>query len=127
MFIEHIALWTNDLKRSREFYCEHFEGVSEDDYANLSSQFECCFIAFGQGVRLEIMKHLDRSEQNSDFPSVGWDHIAFKLGSQEKVNQKIEYFRERGHMIKAEPRMTGSGAYLGIILDPDGNIIELVA
>lgn len=38
----------------------------------------------------------------------------------------IERFRQDGYTIYGEPRFTGDGYYEGAILDPDGNIVEIV-
>ena len=53
-------------------------------------------------------------------------HLAFKVGSKEKVNELTEIFRKDGYKIIGEPRATGDGYYESVILDPEGNRIELV-
>lgn len=39
----------------------------------------------------------------------------------------IERFRSDGYKIAGEPRTTGDGYYEGAVLDPDGNIVEVIA
>ena len=57
---------------------------------------------------------------------LGLAHLAFKMGSKEKVNELTEIFRKDGYKIIGEPRTTGDGYYESVILDPEENRIELV-
>ena len=47
--------------------------------------------------------------------------------SKEEVDRQVELFRRDGYVIAGEPRTSGDGYYEGVILDPDGNRVELVA
>ena len=47
--------------------------------------------------------------------------------SKEEVDRQVELFRRDGYAIVGEPRTSGDGYYEGVILDPDGNRVELVA
>jgi lactoylglutathione lyase len=58
---------------------------------------------------------------------LGLIHFAINLGSKEKVNQMTEVLRKDGFKVIGEPRTTGDGNYESIILDPDGNRVELMA
>ena len=58
---------------------------------------------------------------------IGLAHFAFSTGSKEKVDAMIEQFRSDGYKIVGEPRITGDGYYEGAVLDPDGNIVEVIA
>ena len=53
MRIEHIAIWTHDLERLRNFYETYFEGRSNAKYVNPRKQFESYFLAFAAGARLD--------------------------------------------------------------------------
>jgi catechol 2,3-dioxygenase-like lactoylglutathione lyase family enzyme len=44
MRIEHIALWTHDLERLRQFYETYFAGPANTKYVNPRTQFESYFI-----------------------------------------------------------------------------------
>ena len=64
----------------------------------------------------------------SDGPSeqhTGLIHIAFSVGSTEKVDGLTNLLREKGCIVEGEPRTTGDGYYESVILDPDGNRIEI--
>lgn len=123
--IDHIAIWVEDLEKIKEFYCKYFDGVSNQKYENRVKGFESYFISFDGTTRIELMKRKDIEERiNKEI--LGLAHLAFKMGSKEKVNELTEIFRKDGYKIIGEPRTTGDGYYESIILDPEGNRIELV-
>jgi lactoylglutathione lyase len=49
-------LWTRDIARSATFYVTYFGATPGVRYANDSKGFESCFLSFGDGARLELMK-----------------------------------------------------------------------
>lgn len=55
----------------------------------------------------------------------GLTHITISLGSKEKVDEITETFRKDGFQVIGEPRTTGDGYYESVILDPEGNHIEI--
>ena len=123
--IDHIAIWVEDLEKMREFYCKYFDGVSNQRYENRVKGFESYFISFDGATRIELMKRKDIEERIYK-EILGLAHLAFKVGSKEKVNELTEIFRKDGYKIIGEPRTTGDGYYESVILDPEGNRIELV-
>lgn len=127
MELTHIAVWTNDLERLRNFYVTWFHGKSKEKYVNPRKGFASYFITFENGVALEIMQRIDITDSLPGRDYIGLSHFAFSLGTKEKVDEMIERFRKAGYRITGEPRMTGDGFYEGVFLDPDGNLIEVVA
>lgn len=123
--IDHIAIWVEDLEKMREFYCKYFDGVSNQKYENKIKGFESYFISFDGATRIELMKRKDIEERIYK-EILGLAHLAFKVGSKEKGNELTEIFRKDGYKIIGEPRTTGDGYYESVILDPEGNRIELV-
>ena len=123
--IDHIAIWVEDLEKMREFYCKYFDGVSNQKYENKVKGFESYFISFDGATRIELMKRKDIEERMYK-EILGLAHLAFKVGSKEKVNELTEIFRKDGYKIIGEPRTTGDGYYESVIFDPEGNRIELV-
>lgn len=124
MRIEHIALWTHDLERSREFYTTYFDATANEKYTNTRKQFQSYFLTFASGARLELMQRPDIGPPVSQEIS-GWAHIAISLESEAAVNALTERLRADGYTIAGEPRTTGDGYYESVILDPDGNRVEL--
>lgn len=129
MKIEHIAIWVKDLERSRTFYQKYFGAVSNEKYHNPVKDFESYFLSFENGCRLEIMSRPDlRASENSyEFQQYGIIHFAFSADSKEKMNELTELLRKDGYTIAGEPRTTGDGYYESVILDPENNMIEIVA
>lgn len=123
--IEHIAIWTKDLEKIKNFYCKYFLGISNSKYINSAKGFESYFVSFGDGTRLELMRRKDIQEREYK-ENLGLAHLAFKLDNKEKVNELTEILRKDGYQIVGEPRITGDGYYESVILDPEGNKIELV-
>ena len=127
MKIEHIAIWVKDLEKSRMFYQKYFGAVSNEKYHNPVKNFESYFLSFENGCRLELMTKPDIQESENSFEAqkYGMIHLAFSTGSREKVDQLTETLRNDGYRIAGEPRTTGDGYYESVILDPEGNIIEI--
>jgi lactoylglutathione lyase len=59
--------------------------------------------------------------------NLGLTHLAFTVGSANHVDQLTDVLRSNGYKVVGEPRTTGDGYYESVILDPDGNRVELVA
>ncbi|HEX2953388.1 MAG TPA: VOC family protein [Bacillota bacterium] len=127
MRIEHIALWTPDLERSKDFYIRYFNGTAGDKYTNPTSLFQSYFIRYEDGSRLEIMNrptnHRDPGDTEDNIS--GLAHFAISVGSRERVDRLTERLRSDGYRIIRESRTTGDGYYESVILDPDDNRIEI--
>ncbi len=126
MRIEHLAIWVNDLEVMKKFYHKYFNAQSGEKYNNKKKQFTSYFLSFENGARLEIMHRSDIAKQIGKKELIqGLAHFAVSVGSKEKVNQMTELFRTDGFEIFGEPRTTGDGYYESVILDPEGNHIEI--
>jgi len=127
MRIEHIAIWTRDLERLKSFYETWFGAKSEDKYTNLAKGYESCFLNFASGARMEIMKRVDivSSVAEEGVPLAGYAHAAFSVGSREEVDVLTGRLREAGIKVVDGPRTTGDGYYESVVLDPDGNRVEI--
>ncbi|NJK98420.1 MAG: hypothetical protein HC905_29010 [Bacteroidales bacterium] len=124
MKLEHIAIYVKDLEKSKSFYSAYFGGKASEKYVNTAKQFSSYFITFESGSRLEIMHQPHRILLNPS-ENLGIHHLAFSAGSREKVDEFTEKFRKDGFTIYGEPRITGDGYYESVILDPDGNMLEI--
>ena len=127
MRIEHVAIWTRDLQPLKEFYCRWFKAAAGAGYRNEARGFESCFLTFPSGARLELMRSKSMSGQQSEGEVVaaGYAHIAFSVGSKERVDALTEQIRLAGHPVTDGPRLTGDGYYESVVLDPDGNRVEI--
>jgi lactoylglutathione lyase len=58
---------------------------------------------------------------------LGYCHLAFSLDSKADVLRLTEQLRKDGYQIVGEPRVTGDGYFESVVLDVDGNRVELVS
>ncbi len=124
--IEHIALWVRDLEKMKTFYQNYFDVDIGKKYVNPMKQFASYFITFSGGSRLELMQRHDIVDLPETSPEYfGWAHIALSLGSKRKVIELTEKFRKDGFAIIGEPRVTGDGFFESVVMDHEGNRIEL--
>lgn len=124
--LAHAALYVTDLERAKTFYETYFGGVSNDGYHNPKTGLRTYFLTFEGDAALELMS---RPGYDAEVPAerLGWTHVSFELGSQEAVDALAERLRADGYTIANGPRTTGDGFYEAVVLDPEGNEVEMVA
>ncbi len=127
MRIDHVAIWTKNLELMRNFYVQYFNGNSNEKYTNPLKHFESYFISFENGTRIELMHKTTVLKSNYLNELLGLTHIAFNLGSKDAVITLTETLRKNGHHIINEPHTTGDGYFESVVLDIEGNRIELIA
>ena len=129
MKIEHLAIWTYNLEGLRSFYIHYFDASSNEIYHNHSKDYRSYFLSFNGDCRLEIMEMpgIPHSKNNNLKQFTGIIHFAFKAGARSEVDRLTEEIRKDGFKVVSEPRTTGDGCYESVILDPDGNRVEIVA
>jgi len=126
MNINHIALYTNDLERMKSFYIRYFNATSNQGYHNKNTDLKTYFLSFEDNTRLEIMTRPNLEESASSPFTTGYIHLAFSVGSKDKVDLLTSNLEQDGYIVSSKPRTTGDGYYESCILDPDGNQIEIV-
>jgi lactoylglutathione lyase len=125
MFINHVAVYTNDLERLKDFYVKYFSGSANMKYRNSKTGLETYFISFDGNTRLEIMQKPGLGANALRPDEAGFAHLAFSTGSRGKVDELTEKLTSDGYKLHSAPRITGDGCYESSILDPDGNIVEI--
>ncbi len=125
MRIEHIAMYVNDLEKARDFFVEYLSGTSDTGYHNTSTDFRSFFISFDDGARLEIMNKPQIDDQEKTLNRTGYVHLAFSVGSREKVDELTARLKHDGYEVISGPRTTGDGYYESCIIGIEGNQIEL--
>lgn len=129
MKVEHLAIWTYNLDGMRSFYMHYFDASSSEVYYNHSREYRSYFLSFDGDCRIELMEMpgIPKSKNNPLKQFTGIIHLAFKLGSKDKVNELSATLREDGYKIISAPRTTGNGNYESVFLDPDGNRVEIMS
>jgi lactoylglutathione lyase len=124
MRIEHVAVLTSDLERLRVFYARHFQAAAGTMYENPGKQFRLYFLSFASGARLEIMQRPALATAAGQ-PAQGYAHLAVSVGSEAAVDGLVARLRAGEYPLVDGPRRTGDGYYEAVVLDPDGNRIEI--
>ena len=127
MRIEHVAMYVRDLERSRKFYETYFQTKAGPLYHNEETGFRSYFLTFGGGARLEIMQRPGRSEPDRDETRTGYVHMAISVGSEKAVDDLTRRLREDSYEVTSGPRLTGDGYYESVVLDGEGNPVEITA
>ena len=129
MHLEHVALWTDDLDRLTEFYANYLGATREGRYTNAEKGFKSCFLRFSEGARTEVMTTTSLAPVRLDpgAQRMGLTHLAISTGSDDQVDQLTELLRQDGYRVIEGPRSTGDGYYESVVLDPDGNRVEITA
>ena len=122
--ITHIAVYTTELERSRDYYVKYFGGKSNSMYKNTKG-FSSYFVTFEGGASLEIMHHTEMEKRPVMDKVNGWSHIAFSVGDRETVKNLTEKIVLDGYELYSPPRVTGDGYFESCVADPDGNRVEI--
>ena len=126
MKIDHIALFCKDLEQMRQFFLDHFEAESNEQYHNPRTGLRTYILTFPDGgAQLELMQRPDTIDVDPSKPSIGFIHVSFALGSKEAVDEKTIELRDAGYQVTSGPRTTGDGYYESCILGPEGIQIEI--
>ena len=96
-------------------------------YHNQQKQFRSYFLSFDDGCSLEIMHRPDILDAEKDYnkQQTGLVHFAISVGSKSRVDEMAEQFLADGFRVVGQPRLTGDGYYEAVVLDPEGNVVEI--
>ena len=123
--IEHVALYVNDLDAARDFFVNYLGAESNSGYHNTRTDFRSYFLTFGDGARLELMNKPNMPDPPKDPSRTGYAHIAFRVGSREKVDELTAQLQADGYEVLSGPRTTGDGYYESSIVAIEQNLIEI--
>jgi lactoylglutathione lyase len=76
-------------------------------------------VSIGNSARLELMKMAEEPAHLA--------HIAISVGSRDAVDRLVERMRADGIGIASGPRLTGDGYYEAVVIDSEGNLVEITA
>lgn len=125
MRIEHVAMYVNDLEAAKNFFEKYLGASANEGYHNKMTDFRSYFLAFDDGARLEIMNRPGMDDPEKTLNRTGLIHIAFSVGSKEKVDELTRQLAEDGYEVTSGPRTTGDGYYESCVVCIEDNQIEI--
>jgi len=126
MKLNHIALYVNDLEKMRSFYETYFNAKANKMYHNPKTGLKTYFLEFEGSGRIEIMTKDNLNSIAKELNNVGYIHVAFSVGSKDKVDELTKLLENDGYKVISKPRTTGDGYYESCVIDPEGNQVEIV-
>jgi len=127
MKIEHVAIYVNDLESEKNFFVKYFGASAGSRYSNFRNDFSNYFLKFQDGSRLEIMNRATMADPDKPKYRSGFHHIAIDVGDRKDVDDMTKKMEKDGVIVVSGARTTGDGYYESVVLDPEGNEIELIA
>ena len=125
MRIEHAAMYVKDLEKAKDFFIKYFGAVPNEGYHNKNTDFRSYFLSFDEGARLEIMTRPSMDDAEKTAARTGLIHLAFGVGSEEKVDELTARLKADGYEVLNGPRTTGDGYYESCVVGIEGNQIEI--
>lgn len=125
MKIEHLAMYVNNLEQTKAFFEKYFGAKANDGYHNVTTNFRSYFLSFDDGARLEIMNKPGMTDDDKGLQRTGYIHLAFSVGSKEKVDELTTRLKADGYEVISGPRVTGDGYYESCIVGIENNQIEI--
>ena len=118
-------MYVEELDGARAFFETYFDAVSNAGYHNTKTGFRSYFLSFEDGSRLELMTRPALEPGQRGHCCCGYAHLAFRVGSAEKVDSLTQRLREDGYAVSSGPRTTGDGYYESCVVGFEGNLIEI--
>lgn len=127
--IAHVAIWTWDLERMAGFWRDFFGASVGPLYRSARRPgFVSRFLTLSGGPAIELMQGpwivpvLPQARGVEE--RAGYAHVAIALGSREAVQALAARAAALG-ILQSGPRMTGDGYFEAVVVDPDGNPVEI--
>ncbi|MBE8954187.1 MAG: VOC family protein [Quinella sp. 2Q5] len=127
MRIEHIAMYVNDLEAEKNFFVKYFKAKAGSKYTNFRNDFSNYFLKFDDDSRLELMTRSSSVDADKVRYRTGYHHIAICVGDRKDVDDMMKKFDADGIIVVSGARTTGDGYYEAVVVDPEGNEIEIIA
>lgn len=113
------------MEAAKQFFVTYFDGCANNGYHNRNTNFRSYFISFDDGARLEIMTKPELIDSEKPLNRTGYAHIAFSVGSEERVDELTARLKADGFKVVSGPRTTGDGYYESCIVALEENQIEI--
>lgn len=125
MRIEHVAMYVDDLEAVKIFFQKYMGADANGGYHNTKTGFRSYFLSFEDGARLELMNSPSMERAGEGVYRTGYSHIAFSVGSMEKVDALTAKLKADGYKVVSGPRTTGDGCYESSVVGIEGSRIEI--
>ncbi|MFT3952441.1 MAG: VOC family protein [Oscillospiraceae bacterium] len=125
MKIHHIAVMTDDIFRLKNFYETYFDAKAGDLYHNPKTGILSYFLTFEGGSQIELIYKPHENVKRACCECPGYLHLAFTPGNRAGVDALTKRLADDGYEVVSQPRVTGDGYYESVVLDCDGNRIEI--
>lgn len=128
MHIHHIAFFSKDISRLKDFYVALFQAQAGEMYQD-ERNFRSYMVRFKNETVLELMQMpgiLARATpDHDDIHHVGLHHLAIAVENDDDVIALTKEARDLGSAVIKQPEQTGDGFFESMVTDPDGNLIEI--
>ena len=105
---------------------KYYQAKTNEKYHNKNTGLQTYFLSFPDSeTRLEIMTRPELSVREDKSMNEGFIHLAFSVGSKEKVDELTERLVKDGFRCLSGPRTTGDGYYESVVEDCEGNLLEI--
>ena len=110
--------------------------LAKDTYTQISQEEASKMMELDDGhIIVDVRRQDEYDEGHMNKPGMddtekylnrtGYAHIAFSVGSKEKVDALTERLQTEGYKVVSGPRTTGDGYYESCIIAVEGNQIEI--
>ena len=127
MRIGHVAVYVNDLEQVRDFYVKYFGAKASSTYSNFNTNFSNYWLTFDNNTELEIMQREGVIDQPKGVYRTGYHHLAITVMDRKEVDEVTKRIENDGYQVVKGARTTGDRRYASVVLDPEGNEIEIIA
>ncbi len=118
-------MYVEELELARDFFIKYFGASSNEGYHNRQTGFRSYFLSFDDGPRLELMNKPTVAVNRQKQEATGYIHIAFSVGSVERVDELTGRLKADGYEVVSGPRTTGDGYYESCVVGIEGNLVEI--
>ncbi|WP_298982704.1 VOC family protein [uncultured Roseibium sp.] len=128
MHIHHIAFFSKDISRLKDFYVDLFQAQAGEMYQD-ERDFRSFMVRFENDTVLELMQMPDvlarATPDHDDIHHVGLHHLAITVASDDDVLALTRKASGLGSAVIKPPELTGDGFFESMVTDPDGNLVEI--
>ena len=128
MQIERMVLLVAELNKTKSFYQKYFRAQVAQEFYDDEAGSQGCLLKFSNQINLELLqgsgRHFTPGDTNRHS---GYIRLAISVGSGEMVESLTKAMVNDGFECVLDPKPDFADKMHAIVLDPDGNEVELLA